>query len=112
MAADRTDPLVHATGFEWDTGNALKVVGRHNVEPGECEQAFFQEPFVVSYDASHSETEPRWRALGRTVAGRLLFVVFTLRGTLVRVLAARDMSRKERRVYAEITTRTEKDSDV
>jgi uncharacterized protein len=30
---------------------------------------------------------------------RLLFVVFTLRGTLIRVVSARDMSRKERKVY-------------
>lgn len=112
MPADRSDPLANAVGFEWATGNAPKVVGRHKVEPGECEQAFFHEPFVVSYDAAHSGAEPRWRALGRTVAGRLLFVVFTMRGTSIRVLAARDMNRKERRVYAEITTRAEKNSDV
>ena len=88
------------------------MVGRHQVEPGECEQAFFHEPFVVSRDVAHSGAEFRWRALGRTVAGRLLFVVFTLRGTVIRVLAARDMNRKERRVYAEITTHTQKGSDV
>ena len=112
MADNQPNPLARAAGFEWDAGNAPKVVGRHRVETGECEQAFFHEPFVVSYDAAHSAAEPRWRALGRTVAGRLLFVVFTMRGTLIRVLAARDMNRKERRVYAEITTRAEEAPDV
>ncbi|MEO6877827.1 MAG: BrnT family toxin [Gemmatimonadaceae bacterium] len=99
--------LSDASGFEWDTGNAPKVVARHLVQAGECEQAFFREPFVVSHAAAHSGVEPRWRALGQTAAGRALFLVFTIRGSLVRVLAARDMNRKERRYYAEITTQAD-----
>jgi uncharacterized protein len=99
--------LADATGFEWDEGNAPKVVARHRVEPGECEQAFFREPFVVSYDTTHSGGEPQWRALGQTVAGRAVFLVFTVRGTVIRLLAARDMNRKERHHYGEISTRAE-----
>ncbi len=105
MADDIATRLAHAAGFDWDPGNATKVVGRHRVEPGECEQVFFQEPFVVSYDAAHSAREHRWRALGQTVAGRRLLVVFTVRGELIRVLAARDLNRKERADYAEIAAR-------
>ena len=112
VADDIAKLLAQLTGFEWDAGNAPKVVSRHRAEPGECEQAFFQEPFVVSYDAAHLATEPRWRALGHTAAGRAVFLVFTVRGPLIRVLAARDMNRKERRYYAEITARTEEDSGV
>jgi uncharacterized DUF497 family protein len=37
--------------------------------------------------------------LGESDAGRLLFVAFTIRGRLIRVISARDMSRKERRIY-------------
>jgi uncharacterized DUF497 family protein len=55
---------------------------------------------VVASDSKHSQVEDRYYALGRTSADRRLFVVFTMRGTLVRVISARDMSRKERRVYA------------
>ena len=106
MADDVTGLLALVTGFEWDGGNARKVVGRHGVEPGECEQAFFQVPFIVSYDAVHSEREHRWQALGQTAAGRRLLLVFTLRGPLIRVLAARAMNRKEKRYYAESTPRT------
>ena len=54
---------------------------------------------MVAADAKHSQHEDRYYALGWTSAGRRLFVVFTMRGTLVRVISARDMSRKERRVY-------------
>ena len=52
-----------------------------------------------------SRREPRYHALGRTAEGRLLQATFTVRGggTLLRVISARDMSRKERRVYEQAT---------
>lgn len=101
--------LASATGFEWDAGNAPKVRARHHVEPGECEQAFFVEPFIVTSDAKHSQREARWYAFGRTFASRYLYLVFTMRGTLIRVLSARPMNRKERRAYAQAQARTETD---
>jgi len=41
------------------------------------------------------------RALGKTHAGRRLQITFALRedGTLIRVISARDMHRKERSIY-------------
>jgi uncharacterized DUF497 family protein len=50
-------------------------------------------------DVAHSTTASRWFALGQTDAGRRLLVVFTLRGSLIRVISARPMSRREREVY-------------
>lgn len=110
--SDIRELLAQANGFQWDTGNSIKVVSRHGVEPGECEQAFLSEPFLISYDEIHSKTEPRWRALGRTSGERWLFIVFTIRNDLVRVLAARDMNRKERVRYGETKERFAKDSNV
>lgn len=111
-----TDDVYHrlaaSGGFEWDAGNAPKVRTRHDVEPGECEQAFFGGPLLVSADDKHSQAEERWRALGRTLGGRRLHLVFTLRGTNIRVLAARDMNRKERRDYEQAQARAKEDSDV
>ena len=113
MTDEIHDSLATATGFEWDAGNRPKVRARHAVDPGECEQAFFHEPFLVSYDAAHSADEPRWRALGRTAAARPLFIVFTMRGPLIRVLAARPMTRKERVIYAHAEAQHEEgDSQV
>jgi len=83
-------------GFEWDEGNRDKNQIRHGVSDSEGEQVFFNEP-VVFPDERHSAHEPRYYLLGRTDQGRRLFVVFTRRGVKVRVISARDVSRKERR---------------
>lgn len=52
-------------------------------------------------DSKHSEGEARFHALGHTDDGRRLHITFTLRGgeSLLRVISARDMSRKERDAY-------------
>ena len=93
--------LVGCEGFQWDAGNSAKIWERHGVTPTECEELFFNRPLVVGEDERHSEQEERLYALGQTDAGRRLFVVFTLRARRIRVISARDMSRKERKVYKE-----------
>src|SRR5215210_2658905 len=88
-----------ATEFDWDGGNAEKNWERHRVSQSECEQVFFNRPLVVADDDFHSDTEARHYALGRTDADRLLFVVYTLRGERVRIISARDMTRRETKEY-------------
>lgn len=84
--------------FEWDAGNAEKNWLRHRVSPAECEQVFFNRPLVYE-DDFHSQEEVRYYALGQSDAGRLLFLVYTLRDERVRVISARDMTRRERKEY-------------
>jgi uncharacterized protein len=91
--------LAECEGFQWDAANAGKIRERHRVSPTECEEVFFNRPLVVGDDEKHSADEGRLYALGQTDAARLLFVVFTIRGRLIRMISARDMSRKERKVY-------------
>ncbi len=89
------------TGFQWDAGNERKNVVRHGVSQAEAEQIFFNQPLLVVEDTKHSQQEPRLHALGRTDDDRRLHITFTLRdaGSLIRVISARDMHRKERAVY-------------
>lgn len=87
------------TEFEWDTGNADKNWVRHRVSQAESEQVFFNRPLVTVEDDLHSRDEARYYALGQTDAGRLLFVVYTLRGEKIRVISARDMTSRERKEY-------------
>ena len=88
-------------GFDWDEGNSRKSADKHGVGQAEAEQVFLNEPLLLAEDERHSRAEARFHALGRTDAGRPVHVTFTLRhgGTKVRVISARDMSRKERSHY-------------
>ena len=88
-------PLDDCTGFEWDEANTIKNWERHQVTPEEAEDVFFNEPFVVRGDVQHSRAEKRYYALGQTGAGRRLFVVFTIRRKLVRVISVRGMNKHE-----------------
>src|SRR5437667_11587371 len=97
--ADVYERLAQATGFQWDGGNETKSWTKHAVTQSECEQVFFGLPLLVVADSSHSGIEERFYALGRTWTDRRLFVVFTLRDALIRVVSARPMSRREREVY-------------
>ena len=96
---DETPDLFKLEGFEWDKGNAQKNWQRHRVVFTECEEIFLHGPIILP-NPEHSVSEPRYCAFGRTAQGRLLTVVFTMRKNRVRVISARDMSRKERRFYA------------
>ena len=94
------DPLESCTGFDWDDANTQKNWERHEVTPEEAEAVFFCQPFVVRSDVRHSKTEKRYYGLGQTGAGRRLFIAFTIRRKLIRVISARDMSRNEKEIYA------------
>jgi hypothetical protein len=98
--AERKDPLDACIGFEWDEGNAHKNWERHQVTPEEAEDVFFNEPLVVRSDVRHSKQERRHYALGQTSESRYLFVAFTIRRSLIRVISVRDMNHKEREAYA------------
>lgn len=90
-------------GFDWDAGNARKSSDKHEVSQAEAEQVFFNAPLSIVPDTRHSADEPRFHALGKTDDDRRLHITFTLRsdGTLIRVISARDMHRKERRIYGD-----------
>ena len=89
------------TGFDWDAGNARKSEEKHDVSQAEAEQMFFNEPLLVVADEKHSGEEVRLHGLGQTDTGRMLHVTFTLRQeeTLIRIISARGMNRKERATY-------------
>lgn len=95
--------IYDASGFDWDEENSDKNWYSHDVTNGECEEIFFNFPLVVAHDEKHSAKEIRYYALGRTDADRWLFVAFTLRNSLIRVISARDMNQREGKKYANHT---------
>jgi len=90
-------------GFDWDKGNIEKNWLSHKVLFTEAEEVFFNKPLLLYLDEKHSSTEGRYYVLGRTDNNRYLFIVFTIRNNLIRVISARDMSRKEKSVYEKDT---------
>lgn len=105
----RSDILQNCEGFDWDEGNVTKNWEKHKVTRIECEQVFFNRPFVMGDDTRHSKREKRWYLLGKTDQGRLLFLVFTIRVNIIRVISARDMNKKERKQYHE---QVQKDTEI
>ena len=103
------DILESCEGFDWDEANSDKNWLKHKVSKFECEQVFFNSPLIIADDEKHSESEGRWYLLGRTDTDRRLFVVFTLRKKLIRVISARSMNKKERELYDE---EIKKDSEI
>jgi len=92
--------LNEVDGFDWDDANRDKNWVKHGVAVGECEEVFFNLPLILQADRPHSQNEERYYILGQTNAGRYLFIAFSLRQNKIRVISARDMSKKERIAYA------------
>jgi uncharacterized protein len=93
------DILPNIKRFEWDEWNIHKNWLKHRVSYLECEEVFFNEPLIIQPDKLHSDKEPRYYGLGKTNRNRLLFIVFTVRKDSIRIISARDMNNKEKRVY-------------
>ena len=87
--------------FFWDKGNIDKNLRKHNVSNKEAEEALKNDRAFIFRDEKHSQAEERFGLFGTTDQGKLLSIVFTVRKKKVRIITARNMSRKERRVYEE-----------
>ncbi len=91
------------SGFDWDSGN-LEKCRKHGVAT-EVIEGLFDRPVAILPDKDHSQTEQRFRAIGKTAEGRAVFVVFTLRPSgediLIRPISARYMHDSEVRSYEE-----------
>ena len=88
-------------GFDWDAGNRAKCE-KHGVSVAEVE-GLFSRPLRIIPDASHSQSEERLRAIGKTASGRSVFLVFTIRvragKRVIRPVSARYMHKEEVRHY-------------
>lgn len=88
-------------GFEWDKSNIDKSYQKHGITSKEAEEVFLDKDLQLAVDVIHSKIEKRHTILGKTIAERILFVVFTIRKNKVRIISARKASFKERGKYAE-----------
>jgi uncharacterized DUF497 family protein len=84
--------------FQWDDTKAAKNYAEHGVT-FEAARDVFDDPFALDWpDEGQDEGEQRFVTLG-IVEGRLLFVVYTMRGDAIRIISARLAEPFERRRY-------------
>ncbi|MCL5102776.1 MAG: BrnT family toxin [Armatimonadetes bacterium] len=87
--------------FDWDARKAKQNQAKHGVRFEEALSVFSDPLATVFPDPDHSEAEKRYIQIGTSVAGRLLIVIFTDRGSTVRIVSARKAVRYEREAYEE-----------
>jgi uncharacterized DUF497 family protein len=86
--------------FEWDDAKAASNRRHHKITFEQAREVF-ADPFIVEWiDQGQDENEQRFSALGM-VEHRLLFVAYTIRGSVIRVISARRAEPFERRRYHE-----------
>ena len=90
--------------FSWDPRKALKNFEKHGV-PFEEAATVFGDPEGLDWEVfRHGHRERRWNRLGCSSQRRVLMVVYTLRRLAndtetIRIISARQASRKERKAY-------------
>ena len=87
--------------FEWDPKKATANVKKHGVTFQEA-ATIFGDPLAITFDdPDHSMNENRYITFGLSLQKRLIVVSHTERGDRTRIINARLMDRKERRIYEE-----------
>ncbi len=86
--------------FEWDAGKAAGNEHKHGVGFMEASTCFWDPLQVAFYDPDHSDEEDREIVIAHSAQERLLVVVYTFRGKKIRIISARQATRKEARDYA------------
>jgi len=81
--------------FQWNKGNADKILLKHGINIEAIEEAFFDTKKKIFDDYKHSVAENRYILLGKNKANRVLYIIFTTRQNEIRVISARYMHRKE-----------------
>jgi uncharacterized DUF497 family protein len=83
--------------FEWDPAKAASNLAKHGVDFEDAIDVF-DDPQHLERTDPGSRGEPRSQAIGMA-KGRILFVSFTLRGQVRRLISVRKASRRERAAY-------------
>ena len=87
--------------FEWDEAKAEANLAKHGVTFAEALTCFYDPGQIAFLDPDHSDDEDRELLIGHSAGGRLLIVIYTLRGRVTRLISARKATAREARTYAQ-----------
>lgn len=87
--------------FEWDPGKAARNLKDHKITFEEA-ATVFGDPLSLTYpDPDHSNDESRFITVGNSIDGKLLLVSHTDRDEKIRIISAREATKRERKFYEE-----------
>jgi uncharacterized DUF497 family protein len=86
--------------FEWDSTKEKANREKHGVDFRMAAKVFL-DPYVIEFDDRDAADELRFNAIG-LVDGRMLFVTYTIRDTVIRIISARGAEPHEKRKYHEL----------
>jgi uncharacterized DUF497 family protein len=87
--------------FEWDEEKAKANLKKHRINFDEA-TTVFSDPFSITInDPDHSVDEQRYIDIGSSGKGRVLVVVYTERGSSIRIISCRKAIPSERKLYEE-----------
>lgn len=87
--------------FRWDSKKAAKNLRKHKISFQEA-ATVFGDPLAITFDdPDHSFEEQRFLTFGAARTGKLLIVSHTEEKSLIRIISARLMTKKERKIYEE-----------
>ncbi len=85
--------------FEWNPSKAKKNIEKHGVSFEEAATVFSDSLSLAYNDPDHSCDENRYIIIGLSALGKLLFVSHTETDDRIRIISARNLTRKERKQY-------------
>jgi uncharacterized protein len=87
--------------FEWDQNKAVSNLSKHGVSFDEAMTVFDDPLYVDFFDPDHSYNEHRYIIIGLSLNNRLLLVAYTEIEDAIRLISAREATRRERKDYEE-----------
>ena len=85
--------------FEWDDNKAKSNQKKHQISFEEATTVWTDTLALIAPDPEHSLTEEREWIIGESYQGRLLVVVYTMRGDIIRIISARLATKREKKQY-------------
>ena len=90
--------LHNAVEFEWDDAKSDACFAHCGFDFSYAIRAFLDKDRIVDRDHRRNYGEDRYRLLG-TIEGRVSVVIYTMRGSAMRIISARKANGREVREY-------------
>ena len=84
--------------FEWDEAKSNACLAHRGFGFSYAVRAFQDDDRIVGRDRRRDCSEDRYRLLG-AIEGRVFVVIYTMRGSVVRIISARKANARETREY-------------